>query len=211
MKFKVLLIMEKIKYLDDLKEIKEIMSRTTQFISLSGLSGVSTGIIALAGMWLAFRTVFNHQNYLVYNAVSLSHEREVYLLVIAIGTIILSVGSAIFFTNRKSKMQKQIIWNGLTKRFLFNLLIPLITGGILCLMLLNQGFIGFLPSLTLIFYGLSLINGSKYTFREIRYLGIIQILLGLLAFQFISFSLLFWALGFGIIQIIYGLILYKKN
>ncbi|WP_299396765.1 hypothetical protein [uncultured Gelidibacter sp.] len=203
--------MKKNKYLDDLKEIKEIMSRTTQFISLSGLSGVSTGIIALVGMWLAFRTVFNDQDYLVYHAVSLSYEREIYLLAIAIGTIILSVGSAIFFTKRKSKIQKQIIWNGLTKRFLFNLLIPLITGGILCLMLLDKGFIGFLPSLTLIFYGLSLINGGKYTFREIRYLGIIQILLGLLAFQFISYSLLFWTFGFGIIQIIYGLIIHKKN
>ncbi len=211
MYFKVLLIMEKNKYLDDLKDIKEIMSRTTQFISLSGLSGVSTGIIALAGLWLAYGTVFNDQQYLVYPPVSMSNEREIYLFAIAIGTFILSVGSAIFFTKKKSKIRKQIIWNGLTKRFLFNLLIPLITGGILCLMLLNKGFIGFLPSLTLIFYGLSLINGSKYTFREIRYLGIIQILLGLLAFQFINYSLLFWALGFGIIQIIYGLILHKKN
>lgn len=187
------------------------MSRTTQFISLSGLSGVSTGIIALAGMCLAYRMVFNHEDYLVYKAVSLSNEREFFLLVIAIGTIILSVASAIFFTKRKSKIQKQIIWNALTKRFLFNLLLPLVTGGILCLMLLNKGFLGFLPSLTLIFYGLSLINGSKYTFREIRYLGIIQIILGLLAFQFISYSLLFWGLGFGIIQIIYGLIIQKKT
>lgn len=203
--------MEKAKYLDDLKEIKEIMSRTTQFISLSGLSGVSTGIIALAGLWLAFVTVFKDQDYLVYNAVALNNDREIYLFVIAIGTIILSVGSAIFFTKRKSKIQKQIIWNGLTKRLLLSLLIPLITGGILCLMLLNRGYIGFLPSLTLIFYGLSLINGSKYTFREIRYLGIIQIIVGLLAFQFICYSLLFWALGFGIIQIIYGLIIQKKN
>ncbi|WP_027375706.1 hypothetical protein [Kaistella palustris] len=199
------------KYPDDLKEIKEIMSRTTQFISLSGLSGISTGIIALAGIWLTYKTVFKNQNYLVYDAVTLSNEREIYLLAIAIITVILSVISAVFFTKRKSKIQKQIIWNSLTKRFLFNLLIPLITGGTLCLMLLSKGFIGFLPSFTLVFYGLSLINGSKYTFREIRYLGILQILLGLLAFQFISYSLLFWALGFGIVQIIYGLIIQKKN
>jgi hypothetical protein len=203
--------MKKAKYIDDLKEIKEIMSRTTQFISLSGLSGVSTGIIALVGIWLAFITVFKDQDYLVYNAVTLNNEKEIYLLVITIGTIILSVGSAIFFTRRKSKIQNQIIWNGLSKRLLLNLLIPLITGGVFCLMVLNKGFIGILPSLTLIFYGLSLINGSKYTFPELRYLGIIQISLGLLAYQFICYSLLFWALGFGIIQIIYGLIIQKKN
>lgn len=203
--------MVRAKYIEDLREIKEIMSRTTQFISLSGLSGVSTGIIALVGVYLAFVIVFKDQAYLVYDSVSLGNEKEIELLMITIATIILSVCSAVFFTKKKSKTKKQMIWNGLTKRFLANLLIPLITGGIFCLMMLNKGFIGFLPSLTLIFYGFSLINGSKYTFRELRYLGIIQILLGLFAFQFIEYSLVFWALGFGVAQIVYGLIIQKKN
>lgn len=85
------------------------MSRSTHFISLSGLSGVLTGIIALTGIWLAFITVFKDQDYSVYNAVTLHNDTEIYLLVITIGTIILSVGSAVFFTRRKSKIQKQII------------------------------------------------------------------------------------------------------
>lgn len=97
------------------------MSRTTQFISLSGLSGVSTGFIALVGIWLAFITVFKDQDYLVYTAVTLNNDKEIYLLVITIGTIILSVGSAIFFTRGKSKIQKQISWNGLSKRLLLKL------------------------------------------------------------------------------------------
>ncbi len=67
-----------------------------------------------------------------------------------------------------------------------------------------------LPSMTLIFYGLALVNGGKYTFPEIRTLGILQIIIGLLAFQFIGLSLLFWALGFGLVQIIYGLVIQRK-
>ncbi len=202
--------MEREKYLSDLKDIREIMSRTTQFISLSGLSGVSTGCIALIGVWLAYVTVFKGQDYLSYHAVVLEINVEINLLIIATGTLLMSVASAVFFTTRKSKIQNQLIWTDLTKRLLSNLLIPLITGGILCLMLLSKGFIGFLPSFSLLFYGISLINGSKFTFPELRNLGLIQLILGLLAFQYISYSLLFWGLGFGVIQIIYGLIIRKK-
>lgn len=202
--------MDKQKYIDDLKEIKDTMDRATRFISLSGLSGVSTGITALAGAFLAYQAVFKNNDYLVYNAVDVSSKNLWYLLLISMGTLILSVACAIFFTNRKTKKQNQGVSNVQVKRLLINLSIPLITGGLLCLMLLLKGFVGFLFPLTLIFYGLALVNGSKYTLTEIRNLGLIQILLGLIAFQFINYGLVFWALGFGVFQIIYGLIVQKK-
>ena len=208
--FQSTLNMEKTKYIEDIKEIKDIMARTTKLISLSGLSGVSTGLIALSGVYIAFITVFKDQQYLIHNAVELTHANQFHLLIIALGTLILSIGCAIFFTNRKIKVKNHNIWNVQTKRLLIHLLIPLTTGGLLCLMFLFKGFIGILPSITLIFYGLALVSGSKYTLSEIRNLGIIQIILGLLAFQFINLSLLFWALGFGIVQIIYGLIIQRK-
>ncbi len=181
------------------------MNRSTRFISLSGLSGVSTGITALAGSYLAYLTIFKEQDYLVYNAVEVSNESIGYLLLIAIGTLILSIAAAIFFTSKKTKKQNQNVWDHQTKRLLINLSIPLIAGGLLCLMLVFKGFVGIVPPLTLIFYGLALVNGSKYTLHEIRNLGLIEILLGLIAFQFIDYGLLFWAFGFGVIQIVYGL------
>lgn len=202
--------MNKQKYIDDLREIKDTMDRATRFISLSGLSGVSTGIAALVGALLAYEAVFKNKEYLTHNAVEISNENLWYLLFISIGTFTLSIASAIFFTHRKTKSQHQGVWNVQVKRLLINLSIPLVTGGLLCLMLLLKGFVGFLCPLTLIFYGLALINGSKYTFTEIRNLGLIEILLGLIAFQFINYGLLFWALGFGVFQIIYGLIVQKK-
>ena len=195
------------KYIEDLKEIKDIMNRSTRFISLSGLSGVSTGITALAGASLAYQTIFKEQDYLVYNAVELSSESVRYLLLIAVGTLILAIGAAIFFTSRNTKKKNQSVWDQQTKRLLINLSIPLITGGLLCLMLLLRGFVGLLPPMALIFYGLALVNASKYTLPEIRSLGLIEIFLGLIAIQFIDYGLLLWAAGFGVIQIIYGLII----
>lgn len=202
--------MNKAKYKEDLREIRDIMSRTTQFISLSGLSGVSTGVVALLGVFIAYLTIFKGHDYLTHEAIKLEGDSLFLLLIIAVGTLALSIISAVYFTRRKAKSKQQNVWDIQSKRLLVNLLIPLISGGLLCLMLLFKGLIGMLPSITLIFYGLALVNGSKYTLPELRNLGIVQIVLGLLAFQFITYGLLFWALGFGVIQIIYGLAIQKK-
>jgi hypothetical protein len=202
--------MNKAKYIEDLKEIKEIMSRSARFISLSGLSGVSIGIIALAGAFIAYQSIFKDNQYLVYNLVELSRDQFWTLIIISIGILMLSIGNAVFFTIRKTKKQNQSVWDAQTQKLLINLLIPLITGGLLCLILLLKGMIGILPSLTLIFYGLALINGSKYTLPEIRTLGFIEIFLGLIALEFIDLGLIFWAIGFGVAQIIYGLIIQRK-
>jgi len=203
--------MEKEKYLDDLSEIRKIMSRSARFISLSGLSGVSTGVIALAGALLAYQLVFRQHDYLVDEAVPISAESSGTLLLIALGTLLLSVVSAVWFTGRKSRKENQRVWDDQARRLLINLLIPLTTGGILCLLLLFKGYVGFIPALTLIFYGLALVNGSHYTFSHIRYLGITEIVLGLVAFLFIGQSLYLWMLGFGVVQMIYGLMIQRKG
>ena len=204
------IIIMKEKYIADIKEIKEIMNRSTRFISLSGLSGVSTGIIALTGAFIAHQSFFKTQGYLVYNAVEISSDGMIHLLLIALGTLILSIASAIFFTHRKTRQRNQSLFNQQSKELLVSLLIPLITGGLLCLVLLFKGFVGILPPLTLIFYGLALVNGSKHTLPEIRNLGLIEICIGLFAVQFIGYGLVLWAFGFGVMQIVYGLIVQKK-
>ncbi|HAR38461.1 MAG: hypothetical protein A2W86_01620 [Bacteroidetes bacterium GWD2_45_23] len=203
--------MEKEKYLNDLSEIRKIMSRSARFISLSGLSGVSTGLIALAGALLAHQLVFRHHDYLVYEAMPVDLKNLSSLLLIALGTLLLSVVSALWFTGRKSRKEGQRVWDNQAKRLLINLLIPLTTGGILCLILLFKGYVGLVLPLTLIFYGLALVNGSHYTFSHIRYLGIAEILLGLVAFLFIDRSLYLWMLGFGVVQMIYGMLIQRKG
>lgn len=198
------------KYIEDLQDIRQTMSRASRFISLSGLSGISTGIIAIIGALVAYVFIFKEHDYLVDYSVNLPPEHLTNLLLIASGTLILSIGCAIVFTKTKTKRQYKHVWNQQAQRLLIHLAIPLVTGGLLCLMFLIKGYVGFLCPLTLIFYGLALLNGSKYTIPELRNLGLIEIFLGLLAFQFIAYGLLFWALGFGFIQIVYGMIVQKK-
>lgn len=198
------------KYISDLEEIKDIMNRSSRFISLSGLSGISVGIIALIGAYIAHKNIYVNLGHLDYEKVILSNEELTQLLFIAIGTLILAIGSGIYFTTRESKKRNQNIWDLQTKRFLINLSIPLITGGILCLILLLKGYIAFMAPLTLIFHGLALLNASKYTLKEIRSLGLLIIASGLIAMQFIGLGLLFWAIGFGVLHILYGIMMQWK-
>lgn len=201
---------EQEKYLEDIKEIKDIMNRSSRFISLSGLSGVSAGIIALLGAYLAYQTVYASQDNLGYRKIALTEENLTMLLGIVILVLVLSIASSAFFTVIKAKRVNQKLWDAPTKLLITNLLIPLVTGGILCLILLLNGYLGLVAPLTLIFYGLALVNASKFTLHDIRSLGILEIALGLIATHFIGFGLLFWAIGFGLLHIIYGIIMHVK-
>jgi hypothetical protein len=211
---------EKNEHLENIREIRSMMERATQFISLSGLSGVFAGITALLGALVIFIFKADHfigrNNYGgIYSKDELingSQLSEFLIFIIATGFImlILALFFAYFFTNRNAKRKGLPVWNNSAKRMIINLTIPLITGGLFCFILIYHNLIFLLAPATLIFYGLSLINASKYTFRDIRYLGLTEILLGLIASVWVGYGLLFWALGFGILHIIYGLTMYWK-
>ena len=198
------------KYIEDLHEIKEIMNRSSRFISLSGTSGIVAGILALVGVYVAYQQVYIRGDYLRYEAVSISSDASFKLLIIASATLLLAIGSGIFFTNRRVRETGQHLGDIQTKRLLINLFVPLATGGILCLIFLQHGFVGLTAPLTLIFYGLALFNASKYTLKETRSLGLLEIMLGLVALFYMEYSLLFWAVGFGLLHIIYGTMMHIR-
>ena len=201
--------MEK-KYIEDLKEIKHIMNRSSRFISLSGLSGISAGITALIGAYLAHKFVFVDSDYLTFESVILSTEQFSMLLMTALGTAVVSIGLVIYLTTKETKKRKQKIYDQQTKRILLNLSIPLLAGGIISMMFLVRGYVGIVLPMTLIFYVMALVNVSKYTLNEIRSLGLIEIFLGLVALQLVSYGLIIWSIGFGVLHIVYGFIIKMK-
>lgn len=194
----------------DLQQIKEMMERSSRFISLSGLAGVFAGVYALLGALLASRIMSERaRNYSPEDFI-LTSEKNLQLYGIAAVVLVLSLLTAIFFTTRNARKKNQKIWDKRSQRMLINLAIPLVTGGIFVLILILQKSIYLVAPAMLIFYGLALINGSKYTLNDIRYLGISEIILGLIATWFYGHGLLFWAIGFGVLHIIYGAAMYWK-
>ncbi len=202
--------------LQALSEIRSLMERSSRFISLSGLSGVFAGLFALLGVWIVCWRynlsiwIPGYYQLAILDNGELNTGFSLFVFAVAMGVLIASFLTGIILTKRKAKEQDQSIWDPIAKRLLINLMIPLITGGLFCLVLIYHGFVGLLAPVTLIFYGLALINASKYTLEDIRYLGICEIILGLLASYYIGFGLLFWAVGFGLFHIIYGIVMYKK-
>jgi hypothetical protein len=131
-------------------------------------------------------------------------------LIDALLTLILAIGVSLYFSYRKSLRNSIKIWTPVSKRLLINLLIPLVSGGIFIIILyLQNNWKLVIPSM-LLFYGLALVNSGKFTYNEVFYLGLIEILTGLLSALLPGYGIFFWAFGFGLLHITYGLIMYRK-
>ncbi len=203
--------MENEKYLNDISEIKNLMNKSSRFISLSGLSGILAGLYCLIGAWLAYKMIYFDTTTLGnYSDLIITETMLVQLFTIAASVVVLSLVTAIVLSSRKAKKSNDTVWNSASKRLIINFMIPLSTGGIFILFLIEKEILGLVAPSTLLFYGLACVNASKYTLGDIRYLGITMLLLGLLSTWFLGYGLLFWALGFGVCHILYGSIMYYK-
>jgi hypothetical protein len=198
-------------YQQDLASIRNLMERSVKFISLSGLSGILAGTYALAGAAAAY--------FLIQYPLSITDYRQesiqpasiaLKLFFIAVAVLAASLITGLWLSSRKAKQQGTTIWNETSKRLFINLLIPLVTGGIFILILLYNSHYGVVASACLIFYGLALINASPNLYEEIRYLAYSEIILGLISACLPGYGLLFWTIGFGILHIFYGSLMYRK-
>ncbi len=203
-------------HLETLAEIRNLMDRSSRFISLSGLSGVIAGMLALIGIALAYLYLgirpFSHEPYYVTarQADRWGIDHFTFFFTTGLIIMVLAVGSGVILTTKKAKQNGQKVWDALAKRLLMSLLVPLVAGGIFCLALYHHGQSGMVAPATLLFYGLALLNASKYTLRDIHYLGLTEIALGCVALFFLNYGLEFWAIGFGLLHITYGLLMYYK-
>ncbi len=202
--------MEKEKYLQDLSEIKQMMNRSSRFISLSGISGVFAGCYAIIGSIIVKLLLGANKNATNYETTAQDDSLLLQIIGIAIVVLFLAVSTAIVLTTRKARKNNQKIWDSTSRRLVINFFAPLAAGGIFCLVLLQYDLLWLIAPSQLIFYGLALIHASKYTFDDLKGLGYANLLLGLVATQFPYFGLYFWAVGFGLFHIIYGIWMHNK-
>ncbi|MBW1294934.1 hypothetical protein [Aquimarina litoralis] len=194
-------------YLKDITEIKDMMNKSSRFFSLSGLSGILAGIYAIIGAAVAYYLVsISGREYLILHSKIFN-----YILIDLAAIALLSSITAAILSTRKAKKNNEVLWNGTSKRLLTAFLVPLVTGGIYILIKIYSNQYGLTGSLMLIFYGLALVNASKYTIGNVKYLGYIEIILGLVCAIYPGFGFWFWVLGFGVMHIIYGSLIYFKH
>lgn len=201
--------MDNNKHFEQLAEIRSLMEKSSRFISLSGLSGILAGTYALIGAFIARKHIKNSENYLEFiEGYSSIYRTDLtdyqFFITLGFGVMALSLITGFILTRRRARDVQQKIWDKAAWRMLINMAIPMAAGGLFCAILLHHGYIGMVAPATLLFYGLALLNGSKYTLDTIRHLGIAEIALGLIAAFDIGNGLFYWAAGFGALHILYG-------
>lgn len=206
---------ENVSPLETLSEIRQLMERSSRFISLSGLSGVFAGLYALIGAFAAY-TYLNLEGVGYYSGSRMvgrmDNQQDVilFLLIDAAAILILAIGTGIFLTTRRARKDGNSIFDKTAQKLIINLAIPLLTGGLFCLVLIYHDGLIYVPPSLLVFYGLALLHGSSYTRSDIRVLAFAEIILGLIALFYIGYGFLFWVLGFGVLHIVYGTYMYLK-
>ncbi len=195
----------------ELSSIRNLMERSSKFISLSGMSGVMAGIFALTGAFLAYRIVYQTNGGLQYRNYYINDFSVLFeLIAIAVVVLLMSIATGVLLTIREANKKGENFWNPVSRRLLTNFAIPLVAGGLFISILIYQGAFGIVASASLIFYGLALISASQYTFSDVKWLGLCEITLGLLAAAFPGYGIVFWSVGFGFLHIIYGTVMHFK-
>jgi len=204
---------------DDISLVKEMMEKSSKFSSLSGLSIIYTGILALiGGVIIYFDLSFSlsekeisYSQLINRNANPDDLYTKVKLLVY-IASVILILSLLLLYVSAKSKAKKEQV-NLFTSSFartLKSLFVPLFSGGIFSLFLIHHGLYGLVAPATLIFYGLGLINASKHSYDELEKLGYVELFLGISASYFMGTGLIFWVIGFGFGHVLFGIYLHFK-
>ncbi|MES2006041.1 MAG: hypothetical protein V4450_16095 [Bacteroidota bacterium] len=204
---------EKNVHLDTLHDIKQMMERSSRFISLSGLSGIGAGICALGGAFATFGMITSEKAQGInYRQMAFETGSEVQQNLLLIGAVTFAAALlvAFTFTYMRSVKTGMAIWSVSARRLLWNTMIPLLVGGIVTIRFIQWGYGGLVAPTCLLFYGLALINGSKYTVSEIRWLGFSELVLGIVNLWLIGYGLMFWAFGFGVLHIVYGAMMWWK-
>jgi hypothetical protein len=202
-------------YFEDLKIIKKVMEESSRFLSLSGLSGVFAGLAALTGTAIAVWGFMHGRIILSAGYLDALSPHDISLLKIRLATdalivLALAIGISLYFSYRKSVKNGTRIWTPVSRRLLTSLLVPLVAGGIFIIIVYIQNQWQLIIPAMLMFYGLSLVNAGKFTYNEVFYLGIIEIIVGLIAAVVPEYGIFLWALGFGLLHVIYGLIMFRK-
>lgn len=200
--------------LEALQEIRNIMDRSARFLSLSGWSGIWAGCTALAGAGIAY-TWMQQPEYASFGrkndaTVGYFDTMTMHFIYLAMGIFAVAFVGGFYFTWRKANRQGHKLWNNASRMMLISLFFPLFAGGIFSMIFIYYGCGFFVGPACLTFYGLALISASRHTLSDIRFLGMFDVALGCTNLFFPGYGLYFWALGFGVLHILYGVIMWNK-
>jgi heme/copper-type cytochrome/quinol oxidase subunit 2 len=208
--------MENKEVLNTLSEIRDLMQKSSKFLTLSGISAVLVGVYACVAAVIAYSILGSEGglpwDFAEFPKLQVNTPYRLQLMeFFAVVLILLCLATVYAFSYRKAKKQQTpLVFNITARRFLWSFFLPMIVGGILCIALIYRQKYGLTSDVMLIFYGIALVNASSYTYSNARFLGYAELALGLTDSFINGHALLFWTLGFGVFHIVYGIFIHLK-
>lgn len=180
--------------MDNLEFIRETMERSTAFTAVPGYGGIFMGVTAIAAAYIAFTqpTIWQWMT--------------VWLVEGALGFLI-----GLFAMWQKSKMAGTSLASTPAKKMILSFLPPMVCGVIITLGLWRLEHFEVLVPVWLLLYGAAVVTGGSYSVRAVPVMGWCFIALGGIAFLLPTRAAdLMMALGFGLLHIIFGIVIARR-
>ncbi len=181
--------------LEDLSFIRNTMARAGTVTSVPGWGGVGMGVTALIASLVASR---------------LGSPAEWLAVWLAAALLALGIGGVTMV--RKAETSGTPLRSQSGKLFLRAFAPPLLAGAVLTPVFYGAGLTGRLPGVWLLLYGAAVTAAGSFSIAVIPLLGMSFMLLGVLAFLAPpDWGDLFMALGFGGLQVGFGLLIARRH
>lgn len=181
--------------LEDLTFIRDTMERAGTVTSVPGWGGVAMGASALIASWIASRQASGAEWLAVW---------------LAEAVLALGLGGAAMV--RKADATGTSLFSRSGKLFVRSFAPPMVAGAVLTPVFYRAGMVDSLPALWLLLYGAGVTVAGATSIRVVPILGMSFMALG--AFAFVapaSLGNVLMALGFGGLQIGFGLLIARKH
>lgn len=179
--------------MDNLRYIRETMERASAFTGISGWGQVAIGITALIAAFLA-----KGQPFKTWMAIWTA---EAFVSLLIGGWSI----------DRKARTIGVPLRSGPGRKVAFSLAPPLFAGVLLTILFYRTGLTDYIPGLWLLLYGTGVITGGMFSVPVVPLMGVCFMVLGAAAlFTPATFATWFMAAGFGLIHIVFGVIIARR-
>lgn len=189
-----------------LTEIRTLMNRSSRFLNLSPYAPIAAGLLALAAAWGVNR-LFNG-GWDIAPMLQLNTHARIHALIgmaAALFLVCVAVTVGLSFAEARRNGSKIAI-DAAARRLLWNFFLPLLVGGVFSIALFVNGYYGLTSSIMLLFYGMALVSASGHTVSSVCFLGYAELVLGLADSFCQGYALIFWAVGFGLFNVIFGIL-----
>ncbi|MDO8666482.1 MAG: hypothetical protein Q7J79_07710 [Gemmatimonadales bacterium] len=181
--------------MDNLRYIRGTMEQAGVFTAVPGWGGVVMGVTALGAAAIASRQA-----------------TDLAWLSTWLAEAVLACAIAGWTLTRKSRAVDSPLLSGPGRKFALAFAPPVVVGAVLTASLARHGLFPAMPGVWLLCYGAGVVTGGAFSVRVVPVMGLCFMLLGALAL-FVPTA---WrdapmALGFGVLQIAFGLVIARRH